>query len=267
MGYDPLHMWMSWIVVVAGLASMRAAMERGDVDEAARQGMLAGPVIIEEALRAPDRAARLAAIAAAPDVAGRVELLDALAVAAAGPDRRTAIPAARAARTIARELADRELPDDIASADAIAWRDTWAALAQRTDRWIELRVLALDTAAALDRAAAVPGAAPVGVGLSLEVALADRDPALRRAAIANVPAPVPAAMRAALGAALAKDIDPAVALAAAHALCFDLVADPPKPILDAIGPAGMERLKSLLDGANAKQPGVRDAKRCLTSKR
>ncbi|MBA3391591.1 MAG: hypothetical protein H0T89_03050, partial [Deltaproteobacteria bacterium] len=60
---------MSWLSVVlasvAGLASMRSAIERGDVDEAARQGMLAGPVVIEEALAAPDRPARLAAIVAA----------------------------------------------------------------------------------------------------------------------------------------------------------------------------------------------------------
>jgi hypothetical protein len=261
-------MGLSWIVAaVAGLASMRAAMERGDVDEAARQGVLAGPVIIEEALRAPDRAARLAAIAAAPDAAGRPELLDALAVAAGGADRRTAIPAARAARTIARELANRELPDDIASDDALAWRDAWAALAARTDRWIELRVLALDTAAALDRAAAAPGTPPAGVGLALEVALADRDPALRRAAIANVPAPVPPAMRAALGSVLAKDIDGDVALAAAHALCFDLVADAPGPILEVIDAAGMQRLKTLVEGVNPKKPGVRDAKRCLAAKK
>ena len=259
-------MWLHLIVIAgAGIASMRAAMERGDVDEAARQGELAGAVIIEEALAAPDRPARLAAIAAAPSVEGAAELLDALAVAAGGPDRRTAIPAARAARTIARELAERELPDDIASDDAIAWRDAWAALATRTDRWIELRVLALDTAAALDRAATQPGERG-SIGIALDTALADRDPAFRRAAIAVVPAPVPAPMRAALAATLAKDTDADVALAAAQALCFDLVADAPGPILDAIGPAGLERIKSLVDGAKAN-PAVRDAKRCLAAKK
>ena len=72
-------------------------------------------------------------------------------------------------------------------------------------------------------------------------------------------------MRPALAGALAKDTDNAVALAAANALCFDLVADAPGPILDAIGPAGMTRLKSLVEGAPAK--AVRDAKRCLTAKR
>ena len=257
-------MWLHLIVIAgAGIASMRAAMLRGDVDEAARQGELAGPVIIEEALAAPDRPARLAAIAAAPSVEGRAELLEALAVVARGPDRRTAIPAARAARTIARELTERELPDDIASDDVIAWRDAWAAIAARADRWIELRVLALDTAAALDRAA-TPGAD--GIGMRLDTALADHDPAFRRAAIAVVPSPVPATMRTALATALAKDTDADVALAAAQALCFDLVADAPGPILEAIGPAGLARIRSLVDGAKPA-PAIRDAKRCLAAKK
>jgi hypothetical protein len=247
--------------------AMRAAMERGDVDEAARQGVNGGAFVVEAALNAPDRAARLAGIVAAPDVEGRAELLDALANVAGGADRRIAIPAARAARAIARELAERELPDDIASDDAITWRDVWAALAMRGDRWIELRVLALDTAAALDRAATVPGAAPQRIGVALDIALGDRDPAFRRAAVANVPAPVPAVMRAPLGKAIASDTDEDVALAAAHALCFDLVADAAGPILEVIDAAGMQRLKTLVDGANAKKPGIRDAKRCLAAKR
>lgn len=247
--------------------AMRAAMEKGDVDEAARQGVNGGAFVVEMALQAPDRGARLAGIAAAPDVEGRAELLDALVVVAGGADRRVAVPAARAARAIARELAERELPDDVASDDAIAWRDAWGALAMRADRWIELRVLALDTAAALDRAATVLGGTPTSVGVALEVALGDRDPAFRRAAVANVPAPVPAGMRGALGKALARDTDAEVALAAAHALCFDLVADAPGPILEAIDAAGMQRLKMLVDGANPRKPGIRDAKRCLAAKR
>jgi hypothetical protein len=247
--------------------AMRAAMARGDVDEAARQGVNGGAAVVEAALNAPDRAARMAGIAAAPDVEGRVELLDALAGLAGGADRRIAIPAARAARAIARELAERELPDDVAGDDATEWRDAWAAIAMRGDRWIELRVLALDTAAALERAATVPGSAPKSIGVALEVALGDRDPAFRRAAVANVPAPVPAVMRAALGKAIASDPDEEVALAAGHALCFDLVADAPGPILEVIDAAGMQRLKTLVDGANAKKPGIRDVRRCLAAKR
>lgn len=262
--------WLSLIVAgAAGIAAMRAAIDRGDLEEAARQGALAGPVAIEQALEAPDRAARLAAIAAAPSAtalpAGRAELLPALARAASRPDRRTAIPAARAARAIARALrgharpagAAAELPDDLAPDDVAGWREAWAELAARADLWIELRVLALDTAAALD---------PGGTGAPLAAALADPDPAYRRAAIALVPMPVPPAMRGALAAAVAGDPDPGAALDAAAALCADLVADPPGPILAALAAPGLARIRALTAGGG---PGVarRAARRCLTAAR
>src|SRR5690348_14441508 len=115
------------VVSAAGIGSMTAAMDRGDIDEAGRQGMLAGPVVVEKALAGPARATELAGIAAAPAVEDRAELLPALAALAAGPDRRTAIPAARAARTIARELAAHDLPDDLAPADLEPWRAAFEA--------------------------------------------------------------------------------------------------------------------------------------------
>jgi hypothetical protein len=244
--------WIVWIAFgAAGLGTMRAAIDRGDVDEAARQGMLAGPATIAKALAASDRSARLAGIAAAPTAMDREELLEPLAKLADNPDRRTAIPAANAARQIARELAKQaDPPDDIALEDIVAWRDRWAALARDRDRWIELRVIALDTAAALDRG---------GIGIELPVALADPDPAFRRAAIAVVPAPVPVALRAPL-AATVLDPDASVALAAAAVLCGDVAADP-KPIVDALGTAGIERIRSLV--AAGPRDANREARRCL----
>lgn len=258
----------------AGLAAMRAAIDRGDVEEAARQGALAGPAAIEQALAAPDRAARLAAIAAAPSAgelpAARAELLPALARAASGPDRRTAIPAARAAREIARSLlgharppgAAAELPDDLAPDDVAAWRAEWAQLAAQRELWIELRVLALDTAAALDPGGAGGPGGSGGAG-ELGAALADPDPAFRRAAIALVPMPVPPPMRAALAGAVARDADAGAALDAAAALCGDLVADPPRPILDALGAQGLARIRTLALGA--PRPAARAAARCLAA--
>ncbi|HEX7836134.1 MAG TPA: hypothetical protein VF469_01660, partial [Kofleriaceae bacterium] len=74
---------MSWIQVIvtaaAALAAMRAAIERGDLDEAARQGALAGPAVVERALASRDRRIQLAAIAASPIVQHRAELLAPLA--------------------------------------------------------------------------------------------------------------------------------------------------------------------------------------------
>jgi hypothetical protein len=190
------------LVLAAGLASMRAAIDRHDVDEAARQGALAGPAIVGKAL-AGDRTAQLAAIAAAPRVEDRAELLPALAAVAGGADRRAAIPAARAALAIAKDFAHHELPDDLAPEDVAAWHDAWLAVAARGDRWIEVRTVALEVAAAL-------GDVPLSP---------DPDPAVRLASIEVQPAP--SAQRAELAAIVTKDIDDGVALAAAKILCSD----------------------------------------------
>lgn len=247
---------MSWVSLIAlgaaGLASMKAAMERGDIDEASRQGVLAGPAVVEAALASPDRATRLAGIAAAPAVDDRIELLDALAQVAAGPDARSAIPAARAARAIARGFARTELPDDLAPADVAAWRDRWSTLALARDRWVEVRVLSVEIALALDPS-----------GMPFAAVLAEPDPAVRRAAVSAVPMPVPEALRPALAATVTNDADPQVALGAAQALCADLVADPAKPVLDALGSQGIARLKTLAATPGLSRAMKRDLARCL----
>jgi hypothetical protein len=246
------------VLSAAGIATMRAALERGDVDEAARQGALAGPVIVERALGAADRLTRLAAIAAAPLVEDRAELLDALARAAGGPDRRTAIPAAVAARAIARELAADDRPDHIAADDVATWRSTWATLALRTDRWIELRLLALDTASALDQGR------HGGAGVELGAALRDPDPAFRRAVASVIALPAPPATHAALVDMVIRDPDPGVALAAAQTLCMSLSPSRAgRPILDALGGAGLARIRTLVAGD--RTPVARDAARCVAA--
>jgi hypothetical protein len=251
--------WVSAVVLGASaIAAMRAALEHGDLDEAARRGAIAGPWSVERALGSGDRTVALAAIAAAPLVEDRAELLDALARVAGGGDRRTAIPAAGAARAIARELSRADRPDDLADDDLAAWRAAWAALALRGDRWIELRLLALDTAAALD---------PAGIGVELAVALRDPDPAFRRAAATILPPPAPATSYAALAAAVIGDADPEVALGAAQSLCLSV--DPVKqPVRDALGPAGLARIRALATGARSPDTAAaRDAARCLPGDR
>ncbi|HEX3761431.1 MAG TPA: hypothetical protein VHW23_22195 [Kofleriaceae bacterium] len=254
---------MSWLQVAASaaaaIAAMRAAYERGDLDEAARRGALAGPAVVERALVSPDRTTALAGIAAATIVEDRAELLGPLARVAAGADRRTARAAAEAARAIAGELARRGPPDDLAPADLAAWQATWAELALRGDRWIDVRVPALDAAAALD---------PAGTGVDLEAALRDPDAAFRRAATGAVRLPVPPAAVPALAAAVAHDADPTTALDAAQSLCLSLEASAdPRPILDALGAAGLTRLRALVTRPPADAPAatLRDAARCLAA--
>jgi hypothetical protein len=239
-------------VAGAGIAAMTGAFERGDLDEASRQGMLAGPAAVEGALTSPGRATQLAAIVAAPRVEGSAELLSTLASVAGGGDRRAAIPAARAARTMARELATREVPDDLASDDIAGWRAEFQQLATNPHRFIEVRVLALDTVTSLTQVLE-PGA----LGFDLGVALADPDPAYRAIAIGNVPRPTPAAALAALARTVKDDADAKVALVAAQVLCGD---DPvaARPLLAA---QGLDRIKKLVGGKPARN--VRDASRCL----
>ncbi len=170
---------MHWAVLAAGVASMTAALDRGDLDEVARQGALAGPSVVERALASHDRVAQLAGIVAASAVEDRVELLPALARVAATTDRRIAIPAARAALTIARAFGQRERPDDIAPDDVEDWRASFEALARSSTHLVETRVLALETAHALARDQ---------LGFDLAPMLADPDPdvALGAAVIACV---------------------------------------------------------------------------------
>jgi hypothetical protein len=226
------------LILAAGITSMTAALDRGDIDEAARQGALAGPAIVERALAARARSTRLAAIAAAPLTEDRAELLPALAEVAAGPDRRTAIPAARAARVIATELTAHDLPDDLATEDIAISRARYESIARNTDHFVEVRLAALDTAQALG-------------GFDLPMLLGDPDPLLRAEAIDLVPRPVEASLRAPLAQTVAADADPKVALAAARLLC----ADDPAAGIAALGTVGVARL--------AKLPRDRDAARCL----
>lgn len=257
-------------------ARLTAAFERGDLDEAERQGELAGPALIDQLLRlgvrrvdasmiptrgkTTDRSAVLAAIVAAPFVEDRAELLAPLADLAAGPDRRTAIPAALSAVRIARWLITAPPADDIAPDDIVTWRDRYASIAMDSSRWIELRVAALEVAAALTATPSLAPSTDNPIGVALATALKDPDPAFRAAVITALPVPVPASARAVVAALVASDPNADVALAAAAALCADTTVDPSAPVIAAIGDAGTARLKKLVE---VKVPGARDAKRCL----
>lgn len=239
-------------ITAAGLPAMTAALERGDSDEASRIGAIAGPAVVEAGLADPARPVQLAAIAAAPAVEGRAELLPALASLAQSGDRRAAIPAARAARTIARELALAELPDDLDTNDVATWRALFDSVAKNPQRFIEVRVLALDTVGSLAQVLD-----PQQVGFDLIAALADPDPALRVIAVQLVPRPTPTAARAPLAAVVKNDDNDALVLAAAQVLC----GDDPQPAQALLGAQGLDRIKKLVAGKPAR--AVRDAKRCL----
>jgi hypothetical protein len=127
----------------------------------------------------------------------------------------------------------------------------------RGDRWIELRMLALDTAVALD---------PGSIAIDLDAALRDRDPAFRSAAVSIVTLPAPAALLAPLARAVIHDGDTEVALGAAQSLCLSLDDGAPRPILDALGAEGLARIRALVTSPRpAPTAAVVDAARCLAA--
>jgi hypothetical protein len=243
---------LKFLGAAAGIASMTAAVERGDLDEAARQGAMAGPAVVEQALRSNVRETVLAGIVAAPASEDRAELLVALAKVAGGGDRRTAIPAARAARTIAERLAKKELPDDIAADDVQAWRDVYEHLALAKGRVIEVRIAALETASALGHVAD-----PMALGFDLAKVMADPDPALRVAALELIPRPTAKAMYAVIVPALG-DASAAVSFAAADSLCAD-AGDDPAAVKAALGATGTAQIKAIAK----THPAAKDLARCV----
>lgn len=242
---------------LSGTDAVIDAYARGDLDEVARLGGQVGAVGIEAMLGAHPEAA----LTAAPGATDRAELLAPLAAIASGWDRTRAAPAAAAAAAIAAELS--VLPVD--AADLVETGRAWREIAMRADRWADVRVHALEVAAAIAHATSADD-----LGYDLAAALADGDPEVRRAAAELVPQPTPADARAPLAAAVATDRDPAVALAAAQALCGDLgFGDPAAPILAALGDAGRARLRALAGAppADAPGPALVDAARCLVADR
>src|SRR5262249_23879181 len=129
-----------------------------------------------KALHSSNRTTRLAGIAAAPTVADKAELLPALADVAAGADRRTAIPAVRAALAIATDLGANELPDDLAPDDIEQWRARFDTVA-RAHHPVEVRVLALETCRTLAHVVD-----PAAAGFDVKAFSADADPDVARAA-------------------------------------------------------------------------------------
>jgi hypothetical protein len=262
------------LLPLAALAALAASPDaiatayvRGDLDEVARLGAQLGAAGIAPLLVGPIARAGIAAAPAAPD--GWELLLD-LATGAGSWDRHRAAPAARAAVAIARRLdADTaiagELPDDALAARQAAW----LAIAERPDRWADVRVHALEVVARLARARRATSTTATEPGFDLATVLADEDPEVRRAACELVPAPAPPALVPVLAAAVGSDTAPTVVLAAGQALCGELADGAGgRVVLDALGESGLARLRAVIAAPlppDAPPPAALDAARCLVA--
>lgn len=227
-----------------------AAWRRGDELEAVRLGHEAG----RQALRAGLASRELLEVTVALVVVARQGApwpLAELAALAKSADRRRA----RAAVGVARELVahlgatgpDGAAADGLDGVELVMARDRWLSVAREPARWSDVRSDSLEVAAALGQLAWQAGEATSrdDTGRALLAFFDDEDAALRRAAIELSPAPLTSEISAALAARVTSEREPAVAAAAAAALCAEL-AEPeavPGPILALLGAAGLAEVQ------------------------
>jgi hypothetical protein len=256
------------LVSAVARADLGAAYQAGDIAGLRRAGASGEDVAL--ALRSSDRATVQGAIVAAEAAPDAWTLLEPLAALAGDWDRAAAGPAARAAARIARALdGDAAILDDVADERLIVIGAAWQALAERGDRWSDVRVHALEVATRVNRARAATAEDDVDATAPLVAAMADADPQVRRAALELVPVPAPATLRVALVTRISADADPGVKLAAAQALCA-AVPDDAAAVLAALGDAGLVALRAAVttppEGADAGA-ALLDAARCLAADR
>lgn len=255
-------------LVRAARAGHRSELARLGARAGARglRPLLLAPASADPAAPPPAREVRLAAVLAAPAAGDAWDLLVPLAEHAAGPDRLLAASAAASAAAIAVQLhrgwQDDHEAQESAPAALNEAEQRWLDVARDPGRWVDVRVLALETAVSLGRmlralagspgTAGSPGAeagrpafgeAPGSPGNPAErpaerpasgeapaadpagflaVFTADAEPAVRRAAYELLDTPLADAERAQAGRAVADDPDAHAALAAAQALCSGL---------------------------------------------
>lgn len=230
------------LVSAVARADLGTVYQAGDIAGLRRAG--AGGEDLARALRAGDRATVQGAIVAAEAAPDAWGLLEPLAALAGGWDRAAAGPAARAAARIARSLdGDAAILGDAPDERLATIGAAWQALAERTDRWSDVRVHALEVATHVNRARAATAADVVDETAPLLAATSDADPQLRRAALELLPVPAPATLRAALVTRISTDADAGVKLAAAQALCAAVPEDA-AAVLAALGEPGLEALRA-----------------------
>lgn len=230
------------LVSAVARADLGAAYQAGDLAGLRRAG--AGGEDVARGLRSGDRATVMGAIVAAEAAPDPWGLLEPLAALAGGWDRAVAGPAARAAARIARGLdGDTAIYADVPDERLAAIVAAWQPLAERVDRWSDVRVHALEVSIRVSRARDATADDIVDDVPLLEAAAADPDPQLRRAALELVPVPAPGALRPWLVTRIATDHDPRVKLAAAQALCAAVPEDA-EAVLAALGEPGLEALRA-----------------------
>ncbi|MBK9030153.1 MAG: hypothetical protein IPL61_02240 [Myxococcales bacterium] len=246
----------------AATPRLRELYLAGDLAELRRRGEAAPIAGVRDDLAATDRATAYAAMAAVVGHDDAPLALTALAQIAGGWDRARAAPATTTARRIVATLDDArairdDLDDDLLAEAAAAW----LAVADRADRWSDVRAGALGIAVALTQARAATAATAPDLPALLAPRYVDADPEVRLAALESTPAPVPAPLVAPTIARLTGDPVAAVRLVAAQVLC----AVDAEAAIAAMGPAGRAAMVAAVAGPLDRPGALLDLARCLAA--
>jgi hypothetical protein len=201
-------------------ADLLAAYRRGDRAAMARHAQSMGAEGLARTMLVPDRLEALAALTACPHASDAITLLDELALRAAEPDRDLALAAVKSAVAIASTLDSETIhkfevpPQSLRESSRL-----WSQLALQPGRHADVRVLALEVAAA------VQAHVPATHRTDLEPLFRDPDPQIAYSALllTHTLSELDAPARSAL-----KSPSPALALGAGQRLCGP-VGSPRKP--------------------------------------
>ncbi len=205
-----------------------AALLAGNESQLRRIGERMGASEIGKLMMSPQRLSAIAAVVSVSRIQEGYEFLPFLAQAAARPDHSIAARAAEVAEALSSAISLVELEEqELGNHELSRWQMQWIAIASDSQRWMDIRVLSLETAAHLHSLQS----ADKRTELDWEHFLADKNPTMRAALLSLLPQSTQFAPEVVL--LLQNDKSPTVAMRSAQWLCGPLSGGrDPQPNLD-----------------------------------
>ncbi len=205
-----------------------SALLTGNESQLRRIGERMGAPNIGKLMMSPQRLSAIAAVVSVTHTQEGYEYLPFLAQAAARPDHSIAARAAEVAEALSSAVSLAELEEqELSNHELSRWQMQWIAIANDSQRWMDIRVLSLETAVHLHTLQAPDKRAE----LDWEQFLTDKSPTMRAALLSLLPRS--AHFTPLVLVLLQNDTSTAVAMRSAQWLCGPLSGDrEPQPILD-----------------------------------
>lgn len=257
-----MRLFLCLLLLTLGGAAFAAdfveQLRSGNRVELERMGERVGATGLAHELISEDRIGTLAALHAATGAEDSWALLGLLAQRAADPDRSIATLAAQVGVEIAHQLDGYTIDlQEIPTQNLLIWHSSWLEVAKHPQRWVDIRVYALEAAERLRSLIAASKQPEV----QWDEFLGDSDAEMRAAAIAFAPrgrALEPQAL-----ALLRNDASPQVVLTAAQWLCGPLGSR--RVLAKGLDASTAARLQALASNTNFDVAARADLANCLVA--